>query len=128
MRTLSRNKTVFYYALYEGKEPLADEYGNATGEYGVRYSKPEKFKANISAANGKAETEQFGTNVDYDKVIVGDGIFPNIDEYSVLWIDTAPVFNAEGETDTPHDYIVKKVAKSLNSVSVAVSKVNVSKR
>ena len=33
--------------------------------------------------------------------------------------------NSDGTTNTPHDYIVKQVATSLNSVSIAVSKVNV---
>ena len=59
---------------------------------------------------------------------------PSIDEYTVLWVDTAPrvdetgalVTNDDGEVVTPHDYIVKKVAKSLNSVSIAISKVVVS--
>ena len=56
------------------------------------------------------------------------------DEYSVLWVDTMSqlnedgtlAVNEDGETITPYDYIVKKVAKSLNVVSVAVSKVSVS--
>ena len=126
MRTLNRNKIVFYYALYEGKEPVVDDYGNVTGEYEVKYSRPKKFRANISAANGKADVEQFGANVDYDKVIVGD-IFPQIDEYTIMWIDTVPVIDNEGKTETPHDYIVKKIARSLNSVSIAVSKVEVSR-
>ena len=120
MRTLNRNKTVFYYALYEGKESVIDDYGNVTGEYEVKYSRPKKFRANISAANGKADVEQFGANVDYDKVIVGDNIFPQIDEYTIMWIDTVPVIDNEGKTETPHDYIVKKIARSLNSVSIAV--------
>jgi hypothetical protein len=127
MRTLNRNKTVFYYALYEGKEPVIDDYGNVTGEYEVKYSRPKKFRANISAANGKADVEQFGANVDYDKIIVGDNIFPQIDEYTIMWIDTVPVIDNEGKTETPHDYIVKKIARSLNSVSIAVSKVEVSR-
>lgn len=127
MRTLNRNKTVFYYALYEGKESVIDDYGNVTGEYEVKYSRPKKFRANISAANGKADVEQFGANVDYDKVIVGDNIFPQIDEYTIMWIDTVPVIDNEGKTETPHDYIVKKIARSLNSVSIAVSKVEVSR-
>lgn len=127
MKTLNRNKTVFYYALYEGKEPIVDDYGNVTGEYEVKYSQPHKFLANISAANGKADVEQFGTNVDYDKIIVGDNTFPKIDEYSIVWIDIVPVIDNEGKTETPHDYIVKKIARSLNSISVAVSKVEVSR-
>jgi hypothetical protein len=44
---------------------------------------------------------------------------------SILWIDTLPEIAEDGSTKTPHDYIVKQVATSLNSVSIAVSKVNV---
>ena len=75
-----------------------------------------------------------GSSVSYDKIIVMDFITPPIDEYSVLWVDTLPILNADGslkvndagEVITPHDYVVKKVAKSLNSVSIAISKVTVS--
>lgn len=59
---------------------------------------------------------------------------PPIDEYTVLWVDRTPqmdeegnlAVNEKGEVITPHDYIVKKVAKSLNVVSLAISKVSVS--
>jgi hypothetical protein len=42
-----------------------------------------------------------------------------------MWVDTLPHLNEDGSTDTPHDYIVKKVARSLNGVSIAISKVRV---
>ena len=51
---------------------------------------------------------------------------PPIDEYSVLWIDKLPQLNEDGTTDTPHDYIVQRVARGLNSISIAVRKVSVS--
>ena len=35
----------FCYALYDTKEPILDEYGNESGEYEVRYHKPERSKA-----------------------------------------------------------------------------------
>ena len=50
MKCMSRNKTKFFYALYEGKTPITDEYGNVTGEYDVQHGKPTEFHANISAA------------------------------------------------------------------------------
>lgn len=128
MRTLYRNKVRFFYALYEGKSPVIDEYGNATGEYEVTHSDPKECFANISAAKGETQTRQFGESEDYDKIIVMDNTAPPIDEYSVLWIDMLPDFDSEGKTNTPYDYIVKKVARSLNSVSIAVSKVKVTQR
>lgn len=134
MRCMQRNKVVFYYALFSKRVPIVDEYGNDTGEYDVQHGNPVKSSANISAAKGETQTRQFGENVSYDKVIAMDNDSPPIDEYSILWIDTMPELNAdgslavdsEGKVKTPHDYIVKKVAKSLNGVSYAVSKVSVS--
>lgn len=134
MRCMNRNKVKFFYALYVGREPITDEYGNVTGEYDVKHGNPTEGYANISAAKGETQTRQFGESETYDKVIVMDNEAPQIDEYSVLWVDTEPQINEdgslavdeEGNILTPHDYIVKKVAKSLNDVSIAISKVNVS--
>ncbi|XCH79059.1 MAG: hypothetical protein WHF31_16315 [Candidatus Dehalobacter alkaniphilus] len=125
MRTLERNKQVIYYALYEDKTPIKDEYGNETGEYEIQYSTPSALQVNVSAARGENSTRAFGETENYDKVLVTDDLSVPITETSILWIDTIPIIE-DGETATPHDYIVKKVAKSLNSVSFAVSKVNVS--
>lgn len=125
MRTLVRNKIRIFYANYHEKIPLKDEYGNLTGEYKISYHNPISVMANVSAARGEATTRQFGDDEGYDRVIVlDDPKFP-IAVTSILWIDTLPVIAEDGSTDTPHDYIVKQVATSLNSVSIAVSKVNV---
>lgn len=134
MKCLNRNRVKFFYALYSGQTPIEDEYGNITGEYEVTFDNPKEWMANISAAQGEVQTQQFGGNEVYDKVIVMDNSAPPIDEYSILWVDTVPRLkedgslevNESGEAVTPHDYVVKKVAKSLNSVSLAVCKVNVS--
>ena len=133
MKCLARNKSTFYYALYVRKDAIVDEYGNTTGEFEIVYGNPLSYAANISAAKGETQTRQFGENELYDKVIVADNSVPAIDEYSVLWIDIVPQLDANGAlaTDengnviTPFDYVVKKVAVSLNSVSIAVSKVTV---
>lgn len=119
LRTLERNKQVIYYALFDGKEPVIDEYGNQTGEYEILYTPPTLLKINVSAARGEYSTRQFGDTEKYDKVLMTDDLNVPITETSILWIDSL-------DTEKPHDYIVKKVAKSLNSVSIAVSKVSVS--
>ena len=125
MRCMARNKTAFYYALYEGQTEIIDEYGNATGEYTVRYGIPMRVHGNISAAQGEMQTRQFGDSENYDRVIVFDDPDTLIDEYAVLWVDSLPILKEDGSTDTPHDYIVKRVARSINSVSIAISKVRV---
>ena len=126
MRALLRNRIRIYYANFREASPLIDEYGNITGEYGVTYENPTVLMANVSAARGEATTRQFGENEVYDRVIVLDNPKTPITVSSVLWIDTPPKIKEDGSTDTPYDYIVKRVATSLNSVSIAVSKVNVS--
>lgn len=133
MRTLKRNKRKFYYAQYETKVPSINEDGHRTGEYEPLYSNPMETSANISAAKGELITRLFGESENYDKVIVLDNTTPTIDEYTRLWVDIKPKFDTTGalvknlsnEIETPHDYIVKKVAKSINSTLVAISKVNV---
>ncbi|MCM1364654.1 MAG: hypothetical protein NC122_05060 [Faecalibacterium sp.] len=123
MKCLDRNKRLFWYSLYKGKEAIKDEYGNLTGETNVLYEEPVCMRANISPANGNAQVEQFGISEQVDKVIVTDDMCCPIDENTVLHIDTCPLCQGEA---VPYDYIVKKVARSLNSISYAVSKVKVS--
>lgn len=133
MKIMERNKSTFFYARYKGKRPKMDEYGNETGEYTLEWENPVLCSANISAAKGETSTRQFGESENYDKVIAMDKVSPQIDEYTILWVDKVPQLEEDGSLSmdsdgniiTPHDYIVKKVAESLNSVSLAISKVNV---
>lgn len=124
MRCLKRNKKAFWYALYRDKQPVFDEYGNRTGAVKIIYSEPQRLEANISPAMGDSQVEQFGNSVQYDKVIVLDDVNCPIDENTVLFVDTAPQTDEDG--NLLFDYIVKKVAKSLNSVAIAIKKVEVS--
>lgn len=123
MRSLKRNEQTFYYALYGTEVEEVDDEGNYTGEVKIGYGNPVKVEENISASRGEASTEQFGISLDYDKIVCScDATLP-IDETTILWVDTKPVLSENGATKTKHDYIVKKVAKSLNSVQYAIKKV-----
>lgn len=148
MRTLEKNKRKFCYCLFNGTEPLYDEYGNVTGEQRPVYGDAVEQWANISQATGYAQNEQFGQLTDYDKVIVFANPDTPITESSVLFIDKEPEYRSgtittweettdengertqikiEKEVQEPlFDYTVRRVARSLNSVSIAVSKVKVS--
>ena len=125
MRCLVRNKSKFYYSSYIDKTEITDEYGNLTGEYELRYSKPYEGYGNVSAAQGEVQSRQFGESVKYDKVIVLDDKNTPIDEYTKLWVDTLPLLTEDGTTATPYDYEVTKVAPSLNGVAIAIRKVKV---
>ena len=57
-------------------------------------------------------------------MIVTDDLTCPIDENSVLFVDKLPEYSEDG---TPlYDYVVKRVAKSLNAIAYAIQKVNVS--
>lgn len=119
MRCLKRNQKPFHYALFLRKEKREQGHG-----YKLIYGEPVAVKGNISPANGTTSVEQFGSDVDYDRVIVLDDPDCPIDEKSLLFIDVVPSRNNDG--DYVYDYVVKKLARSLNSVAVAISKVKVS--
>ncbi len=123
MRCLERNKTLFYYANFVEQQDMTDGDGYETGESRTIYTPPAVYRANVSPATGNSSVEQFGNSLQYDKVIVTDDLSCPIDEHTVLCIDVPPVVDDDG--NLIFDYIVKKVARSLNSVSIAVSKVEV---
>lgn len=161
MKILEINKREFYYALFEGKVAILDEYGNPTLEKKLSYASPVLMRANVSASRGEADTELFGNAVLYDKVIVTDDMNCPINENTVLCVDREPTYEWEvaipQEGDNPkalywyelinnkyvltddtqvvegktyyikgsliYDYVVKRVAKSINSISYAISKV-----
>ena len=146
MRCLKRNMVPFYYCNYESAIKVRDQNGHLTSEEIPIYGDAVLAMANISPATGVSQKEQFGGLDDYDKVIVTCQKDCPVNENTVLFIDKLPEtrdaityeVTAAGtllgeDTVTPvvykvpvYDYIVKRVARSLNSVSIAVKKVKVS--
>ena len=126
---------------------VLDEYGNETGELILNYAEPVQMRANISAArrDSTVQVEYFGNMVDYDRVIVTEDVNCPIDENTVLFIDKSPEYGDAdthavtdthtvigGEVITPvtyrvplYDYVVKRVARSINFVAIAVKSVKV---
>ena len=119
MRDLARNKQLVHYAQFEKIESIYDEDGNYTGEVQRKYLDPVELRINVSPAVGESATRQFGDVVDYDRTLVTCDTSLPIDEQTVFWID-------ETDTEKPFDYVVKKVARSLNSLQIAVKRVEVS--
>ena len=128
MKLVNRNTRIISYALYQSDSDVTvtDEWGNTllTGEHRVSYSTPNTVRASVSPASGEAQKEMFGTDISYSKVmIVADPKCP-IDENSVLWVDSEPQFDADG--NPVFDYTVEAVARSLNLTSYAIKKCEVS--
>ena len=143
----TRNDTDFWYCLLDPtvEYPVLDEDGDETGEVISCYEEAVEYYANVSPATGQAQLEQFGSLDEYDKVIFTADTGCPIDEHTVLFLDKEPeyrtvvvghrtVIDPETERETQeditvklpvYDYIVRRVARSLNSVSIAVRKVAV---
>lgn len=114
MRTLLKNRRSFFYANYQGAEPIKNADGQYTGEQRLVYTEPIRAKGSISASKGEAAVSMFGTEVDYDSVILLKET--DMDENSILWIGITP--------DFPHNYVVRRVSHSLNHTAVAVREVD----
>lgn len=122
MKCLQRNLTSFYYALPLKMESVTSS-GYVTGDMLVTYDTPVECYGNVAPPTGKVFVELFGADVRYDRVIVVDDPNTPITEGAVLCIDSAPSYDTDSQLI--YDYIVTKVARSLNSTAIAVTKVNI---
>ena len=122
MHTLARNRQRIYYCLHTGETAVKDSNDHDTGERLQTYSSPTELWVNISPASGAVAHEMFGNLDGYDRVLVTEWTECPIDETSVLFIEKDPPDLVGANLD--YDYIVRRVAKSINSVAIAVRKVN----
>lgn len=115
MRNLSKNVQKIYYCTHQKTE-------YTSGGTKVIYNDPMSIRASVSASKGVSQSELFGNLQNYDKtIIVCDKDCP-IDENTALFIDKVPQFDKSGSP--LYDYVVVKVARSLNTTAYAVSKVS----
>ena len=119
MRDLKRNTQKVYFKLYFGEQEVIDQYGNVSGVTVPLYSNLMEANMVVSPNKGMAETEQFGSLLNYDRTMTTADTSVLIDENAVLWVDGA-------DTSGPWNYVVKKRAPWKNSVQFAISQVNVS--
>lgn len=123
MRTLDYNKRTFYYCLHKEKEKIYDSDGNFTGDWTGEYVEAQPMRGNISVATGSADTEQFGIGIEYDKVIVLQGTDCPIHEDTVLFVGVEPSYEDEKHELPKYNYIVTRVAESLNHTTIAIKRV-----
>ena len=118
-RNLQINTQPVFFKLFEGQQEIVDEYGNSTGIYAPQYSELMATRLVVSPNKGTSESDQFGSFADYDRTATTADTRCLIDEDTILWVDGA-------DTDGPHNYIVKKVARWKNSIQFAIAEVKVS--
>jgi hypothetical protein len=119
MRDLARNLSLVRFKTYKGETEIINKQGFPSGNFAPVYSDIQTARLCVSANKGTSETSQYGTLLDYDRVMTTSDVNCPINEDSVLWLDGA-------STDEPWNYIVKRRSQSLNGVSYAVKKVTVS--
>ena len=132
MRTMTRNRQTFYEAELVGSTMGTDLDNNYT-EVQNEYSIPRERVAVITPASGQADMQLFGANENYDKVITLNKGENYLKVGSVLWINTpielaadgSLAKNEDGTLITPWNYVVVRVSESLNFVTVAIRKVDV---
>ena len=131
MMCLYQNTQEVAYALYIGKEEIIDSAGNRTGTYRNIYSDPIIARMNVSAARMSAELEEFGINTPYNRTIVTDDMTTDFSTDTVFWVGISPyktelINGEEVQRVVPHNFVVLRVARSLNSTTLAVKEVDVS--
>lgn len=117
MRNLRRDIQTIHYKMYLGEQNVLDDEGYRTGEQAASYSELRVCEMSVSGNKGNSEISQFGKNLDYDRTMITADTSCEIDEHSVLWIDT--------DTENPHDFIVMKRSVTPNQIQFAIKQVNV---
>lgn len=133
MRTLNKNKQKMYCANQDKRVPIYETYidddGNEypldTGETKLVYGEPIRFDGNIAMSGGEAEAREFGLNLaDYEAVLIMDKNTLPITETSLIWHNTEPTEDSEGNTDEySADYRIVKISPSLNFDKYVLKKV-----
>lgn len=119
MRELEINKQEIWYATCTGFVDTVDPAtGYKTGEKTKSYNTPVKMSINVSPARGNAEREVFGINDNYTRTMTTSDMDCPIAEDTILWVGVA--------TTAPHNYVVTRVAKSLNDIVYAIREVTLS--
>ena len=117
MRSLNKNKRKIYYALFLKDEPIADEYGNDTGENEPVYGEITSLDCNVSSAVGEDVVQAFGSFTNYSRVICLSDTDCPLTEESVVWFGVDPT--------EAYNYIVTRKADSKNGVLYALQEVSV---
>lgn len=121
MRLMQRNKQTFWYQTYQGEKAILDDDGLDTGKTESSYGDPVQCAGVISVASGWSEQQVFGNVEAYDRVITLEGHSVPINEVSRIYIKEPEI--KDGAVTSQPDFIVRRVADSLNFRFIAIGKV-----
>lgn len=136
MRDCKKNQQELYYSTYSDQitEYYRDSEGNIIydeidGELIPRikceragYNNPVPFDFETSAGKGTAQTEVFGSDVDFTRTISTTDMSIPIDELSLVWIEHEPEYLSDGTVDPDSaDYkVAAKPSKSKTDIVIAL--------
>lgn len=135
MRSLKKNQQKVYYSTYANHIVIYERDENGKSVYVDKektipkiiaeragYNKPVSFCANVSAGKGTAQEEVFGKDIDFTRTISTTDLSLQIDELSLVWIESEPEYLEDGTVDSNSaDYkVAAKPAKSLNQLMIAL--------
>lgn len=144
MMSLDFNKQKLQYALYGGETPeyVLDKDGNKivsyvdedgtiyyeeTGNKIKNYSLQEPFFASISMSGGEITSQEYGIDVsNYDAVLMLDKEQIAIQETSLVWYETEPIYKDADKTildGDKADYRVLAIKPSLNALKVLLGRI-----
>ena len=115
MHLLSRNQQLIQYMNYSGTmSATTDTDGFYTGEYTESYTALKSVRGYLTPNKGEATEQMFGKDLDYDRILYVERSC-DMNEFSLLWVNA--------DSSAANDYIVSKVAESLNHKAIAIKKV-----
>lgn len=115
-----RYKRPIYFCNFIRAE-YVEKDGKKTGRRITVYDNVVTVYGTVSTPTGTAVLDMFGTDKDYDKIVVLDKPDIDINENTVLWLDVPYSENVA------HDYIVRRVIRNHNFLTIGVRKVDVKK-
>ena len=116
MRNARKNLRRMWYALYLGKQMIYDDEDRPTLENRAAYTPPIEFYANLSAGTSDAEEQPFGSNVQYDRIILTHDLDCPINEHSLIWVKNKP----EADPDSADYEVAASPLDSLNAIRIPI--------
>lgn len=117
MRDLKKNKQLIYYSNLVSESESVDSNGNKTGEMTKTYGTINSYYINVKEVSGEITNKPYGRDSDYNTQLFTCDMSCPIDMNSRLWIGIS--------SSESSNYVVTKIAKSLNSIVYSVKEVNI---
>lgn len=132
MQGLKRNMKRIYYANWSGQQREILEDGMHTGRWENVYGPVKELWTNVSTTagltnnnlSGKVQRNEFGQYRDYTLTINPLPDTCDMTEESVLWVDSVPEIDQDGNTTTPYDHVIVRIAEAINWRACQAQKVD----